>query len=119
MFLIGDPPSYNQTPDDSIAAEARRAGVSPAEMIYEVLLRRDGHEMIYLPMGNSEGERFQSVGRNLLKTDLTILGLGDGGAHYLMICDAAFPTYLLTYCMRDATARRSLPLPLVITMRFV
>ncbi len=111
MFVLGDPPNYNPAPHDSIAAQARRSGVSPAELIYEVLLRRDGHEMIYRPMGNSEGERFQSVGRNLLKTDLTVLGLGDGGAHYSMICDAAFPTYLLTYWTRDATPDRQLPLP--------
>jgi N-acyl-D-amino-acid deacylase len=111
MFVLGDPPNYNPSAQESIAAEARRAGVSPAELIYDVLLRRDGHEMIYRPMGNAEGERFQSVGCNLLKTDLTILGLGDGGAHYSMICDAAFPTYLLTYWTRDATPDRQLPLP--------
>src|SRR5215813_1483737 len=73
MFVLGDPPNYNPTADESLAAAARRAGVSPAELIYEVLLRRDGHEMIYRPMGNSEGDRFQSVGRSLLKSDLTIL----------------------------------------------
>jgi N-acyl-D-amino-acid deacylase len=111
MFVLGDPPNYNPTSDESIAAEARRGGMSPAELIYEVLLRRDGHEVLYRPMGNGEGERFQSVGRNLLKTDLTVLGLGDGGAHYSMICDAAYPTYLLTYWTRDATPDRQLPLP--------
>lgn len=111
MFVLGDPPNYNPTTEESIAAEARRAGISPAELIYDVLLRRDGHEVLYRPMGNGEGERFQSVGRNLLKTDLTVLGLGDGGAHYSMICDAAYPTYLLTYWTRDATPDRQLPLP--------
>jgi len=111
MFILGDPPNYNPTKQESIAAEARRIGVSPAALIYDALLRRDGHEVLYRPMGNDEGERFQSVGRNLLKTELTILGLGDGGAHYSMICDAAYSTYLLTYWTRDATPDRQLPLP--------
>ena len=111
MFILGDPPNYNPTQEESIAAEARRAGIRPADLIYDALLRREGHEVLYRPMGNGEGERFHSVGCNLLKSDLTLLGLGDGGAHYSMICDAAYPTYLLTYWTRDATPDRQLPLP--------
>lgn len=111
MFVLGDPPNYNPSKDDSIAAQARRAGVPPAELIYDALLRRDGREILYRPLGNAEDDRFESAGRNLLKTDLTILGLGDGGAHYSLICDAAYPTYLLTYWTRDASPDRQLPLP--------
>lgn len=111
MFILGDPPNYNPSKEDSIAAQARRAGVKPAELIYDALLRRNGHEILYRPMGNAEDDRFESAGRNLLKTDLTILGLGDGGAHYSLICDAAYPTYLLTYWTRDASPDRQLPLP--------
>ena len=37
-----------------------------------------------------------------------VLGLGDGGAHYGMICDASFPTYMLAHWARDrATGRLS------------
>lgn len=36
--------------------------------------------------------------------DTTILGLGDGGAHYSMICDAASTTYVLTYSSPIAAA---------------
>ena len=111
MFVLGDPPNYNPSKEDSIAEQARRAGVMPAEFIYDALLRREGHEILYRPMGNAEDDRFESSGRNLLKSDVTVLGLGDGGAHYSMICDAAYPTYLLTYWTRDATADRRLPLP--------
>ena len=28
-----------------------------------------------------------------------IVALGDGGAHYAMICDAAYPTYMLANCL--------------------
>jgi N-acyl-D-aspartate/D-glutamate deacylase len=31
-----------------------------------------------------------------------VLGLGDGGAHYGMICDAAYPTYMLSEYVRDS-----------------
>ena len=111
LFVLGDPPNYNPTQTQSIAARARALGIEPREFIYDALLQRDGHEILYRPMGNCEGERFESVGLNLLKTPLTVLGLGDGGAHYSMICDAAYPTYLLTYWTRDATGEKQLPLP--------
>jgi N-acyl-D-aspartate/D-glutamate deacylase len=109
--VLGDPPNYNPRAEDSIAARARVMGIAPSELIYDALLQRDGHEVLYRPMGNSEGEKFESSGRNLLKTDTTILGLGDGGAHYSMICDAAYPTYMLTYWTRDAGPDRRLELP--------
>jgi N-acyl-D-amino-acid deacylase len=110
MFVLGDPPNYHPSRQDSVAAQARQKGLDPREFIYDALLRRDGHEILYRPMGNSGGERYEAAGRNLLKRDLTILGLGDGGAHYSLICDAAYPTYLLTYWSRDAVGDRQLPL---------
>ena len=39
-----------------------------------------------------------------------VLGLGDGGAHYGMICDASYPTFLLAHWARDrASGRFSVP----------
>ena len=40
----------------------------------------------------------------------TVPGLSDGGAHYGFICDASFPTYLLTHWARDRTRGEKLPL---------
>jgi N-acyl-D-amino-acid deacylase len=116
LFVLGDPPNYNPGREESIAARARAAGMEPLELIYDALLQRDGHEILYRPMGNAEGERFESSGRNLLHNDRTILGLGDGGAHYSMICDAAYATYFLTYWVRDAAADRAVELPDAIRM---
>jgi N-acyl-D-amino-acid deacylase len=116
LFVLGDPPNYNPGREESIAARARAAGVEPLELIYDALLERDGHEILYRPMGNAEGERFESSGRNLLHNDRTILGLGDGGAHYSMICDAAYATYFLTYWVRDAPPDREVALPDAIRM---
>lgn len=110
LFVLGDPPNYHPDAEDSIAARARRSGREPLDVIYDALLERDGHEILYRPMGNQEGERFESAGRNLLGHPATVLGLGDGGAHYSMICDAAYPTYLLTHWVRDAPADRRVEL---------
>jgi N-acyl-D-aspartate/D-glutamate deacylase len=35
-----------------------------------------------------------------------VLGLGDGGAHYGMICDASFTTFALSYWTRDRSHGR-------------
>jgi len=103
LYPLGDPPNYTPDISDCIAERARRAGKDPRELIYDTLLERGGTEILYCPLGNCEDGKFDSAGA-LMKADNTILGLGDGGAHYGMICDASFPTYLLTQWTRDATA---------------
>ncbi|HEY2179777.1 MAG TPA: amidohydrolase family protein [Caulobacteraceae bacterium] len=97
LFVLGDPPNYNPAAGDSIAAQARDQGREPMEVIYDALLARDGREILYFPAANRSGERFEDAGAELIRAPHTILGLGDGGAHYGIICDASYPTYLMTY----------------------
>lgn len=100
LFPLGDPPNYNPSVDDSFAARARRLGVNERELMYEALLEQNGKALIYCPLGG------HADGRMDLATDLfgvpgTVLGLGDGGAHYGMICDAAFTTFVLQQYVRE------------------
>lgn len=111
LFPLGDPPNYHPSAEQSVGAIARRQGRDPLDVVYDLLLQRDGREILYRPLGNLEGERFESAGRNMLKSEHTVLGLGDGGAHYSSICDAAYPTYFLTYWSRDAPPDRKVDLP--------
>ena len=111
MFVLGNPPNYNPRSDESIGGRARAMGVDPRELIYDALLQRDGREVLYRPLGNSEGDKFESSGRNLVRNDRTFPALGDGGAHYSMICDAAYTTYFLTYWVRDARDDKKIELP--------
>jgi len=111
LFPLGDPPNYHPAGEDSVKAIAAREGRDPLEVIYDLLLRNDGREILFRPLGNLEGDRFESAGRNMLVSPYTVLGLGDGGAHYSSICDAAYPTYFLTYWCRDAGEDRRVPLP--------
>ena len=111
LFPLGDPPNYHPAPEDSAGAIAKRTGRGVMEVIYDMLLAREGHEILYRPMGNTGGHRFQSAGRNMLPHRHTVIALGDGGAHYSMICDAAYTTYFLTYWGRDAEPDRKFSLP--------
>jgi N-acyl-D-aspartate/D-glutamate deacylase len=36
----------------------------------------------------------------------TVIGLGDGGAHYGMICDSSYTTFMLGHWTRDRIGRR-------------
>jgi N-acyl-D-aspartate/D-glutamate deacylase len=114
-FPLGDPPCYTPLLDDSIPNRARREGRDPRELIYDELLKHDGHAIIYVPLGNMADGRLDSGGL-MAGAPGTLLGLGDGGAHYSMICDATWPTYFLESCVRDATPDRKVALPLAVKM---
>jgi N-acyl-D-aspartate/D-glutamate deacylase len=96
-----NPARYDPAPETEVTELARRNGVSRREMIYDLLLEQDGHAILYSPGGNFINRSLDPVSA-LLHHPKTVLGLGDGGAHYGMICDASFPTFMLTHWARDA-----------------
>ena len=104
IFPLTDDPDYEPDASTSIAARARARGVSPMEA-YNRLLDEEGHAMLLVAMANFENSSLDTVGR-LIRRDDVVLGLGDGGAHYGMICDASFPTFLLAHWARDRKTDR-------------
>jgi N-acyl-D-amino-acid deacylase len=115
LFPLGDPPNYHPTRDQSIANRARTAGLDPLEVIYDELLADEGHGVLYRPGGNRAGDRLEG-GSVFLDHPHTVLGLGDGGAHYGLICDAAYPTYFLDYWVNHEDPAKRISLPVAIRM---
>lgn len=105
MFPLGEPPNYEPDRADSIASRARARGVSPLEEAYDRVLDDDGHAMLLITLANFRDGSLDTVAE-LVKRDDVVLGLGDGGAHYGMICDASFPTYMLAHWARDRPSGR-------------
>ena len=105
IFALGDNPNYEPNPSDSIGARARAKGVNPMEEAYDRLLDDDGRAMLLVATSNLEKNSLDTVGE-LLHRDDVVLGLGDGGAHYGMICDASYSTYFLAHWARDRASGR-------------
>jgi len=113
MFLLGDPPDYEQPFEQSIAARAQRLGVTPEEHVYDLMLERDGRNNLYVTLCNYEYGSLDSS-LEMMRHAGAVLGLGDGGAHCGTICDGSYPTFMLTHWVRDRTRGERLPLPVVV-----
>ncbi|MCC5996142.1 MAG: amidohydrolase family protein [Oceanicaulis sp.] len=102
LFTLSDDPDYEQPLDRSIGARAQARGVSVWEELYDTVIAREGRELIYMPIYNYTEGDYANV-HAMLTHPLAIPGLSDGGAHVGTVCDASFPTYLLSYWTRDRT----------------
>jgi N-acyl-D-aspartate/D-glutamate deacylase len=109
MFPLGDIPNYEPAPEESVKARAEATGKDPREIILDMLLERDGKALIYFPLMNYHCGSLDDV-RKMLTHPNTAFGLSDGGAHCGIICDASFPSTLLTHWGRDRTSGPKLPL---------
>lgn len=115
LFTLSENPDYEQPPESSIAAKARARGVSVWEQLYDTVIARDGRELIYLPIYNYTELSYDNV-KAMMDHPLAMMGLSDGGAHVGTVCDASFPTYLLSYWTRDRTRGDKIALPRAVQM---
>ena len=107
---------YEPRAEDSIAAEAAATSTSSEAIVYDMLMENDGRGYIYLPLLNYSKFNFDHIAE-MMNHEATILSLSDGGAHCGVICDASFPTYMLSYWVRDRERGERLPLEKVVSMQ--
>jgi len=100
LFPLGDPPDYEPTPDMSVAAIAARENRDPEAVLYDLMLRHDGRELLFYPVLNYAGCTAEPI-REMILHPRSVLGLGDGGAHCGIVCDASMTTFMLTHWVRD------------------
>ena len=105
MFELGNPPRYEPEAGSSIADRAAREGRDPAEVAYDLMLNDDGKGMVYVAFGNWPGDSLEHVFEFFDDPD-AVMGLGDGGAHYGLICDSSYPTFVLSHWARDRAGRK-------------
>lgn len=93
LYFMDESANYNFGDKDNLMLKAEREGRPVDEVIYDALLEDDGHAILCRYAADLNTYLKNTAG--FFGGPLTIPALGDGGAHYGMICDAAFTTYLL------------------------
>ena len=112
-FELGPELNYEPEPDTSVAARAAQLGVSPWQVLLDLLARDGGDTLLLCPFENYSSGALNEI-FEMLTDPHTICGVGDAGAHVGTICDASYPTYLLTHWGRDRTRGERLPLEFLV-----
>ncbi len=113
LFPLGPECNYEPAPDESVTALAEKEGVSPEEMLYELMLRHDGRELLLFPLLNYSDGNCDPI-YEMIHHPRAALGLGDGGAHCGIICDASIPTFMLSHWVRDRKRGPKIPVELAV-----
>ena len=109
LYALGDPPDYEPTQDRSVDKIAAERGDDPLSTLYDLMLESHATAMLMLPFYNYFYGNHDAI-REMLMHPAGVVGLSDGGAHCGMICDASYPTFLLTHWARDRHRGEKLPL---------
>jgi N-acyl-D-aspartate/D-glutamate deacylase len=116
LFPLGDPPEYEPGPERSVQSIAAREDLTPEEVTYDLMMADDGRGLLYIPLlGYAHGD-FDALHEMLVHPG-SVLGLGDGGAHCGLLCDASLPTYMLTHWVRDRSRGARLGLEQAVHMQ--
>ena len=115
LFPLGEPPDYEPTADASVAAIARRDGRPADAVLYDLMLGHDGRELLFFPVLNYASGSAEPL-REMLLHPRAVLGLGDGGAHCGIVCDASMTTFMLTHWVRDRWRGPRIPLERAVRM---
>ena len=102
--MLGNPPVYEPAGSSSIAARAEREGISAAEIAYDLLMQDGGRAMLLVTIGNYAKGSLDHM-FEFFDDPNSVMGLGDGGAHYGLVCDSSYPTFVLTHWVRDRPGR--------------
>jgi N-acyl-D-aspartate/D-glutamate deacylase len=113
VFPLGERPNYEPDRSASVGALAEAAGVSPKEMMLDLLVREGGRELFYQPLGGYFTYNFDFFRKNMQHPNV-LFGLSDGGAHCGVIADAGMPTFILTHWARDRVKGERFPLEFLV-----
>ena len=100
IFRLGNPPNYEPTLSESVACQAEQRGMTPEAVAYEWMMEQGGRGILYRPTTNYAAGSMDAV-YDMLRHPHTLIGLGDGGAHVGVMCDATDMTHALTHWTRD------------------
>ena len=109
VFALGDAVDYEPRPESSIRAIAKREGLDPWAVAYDVMLQADGHEFLLWPLLNYGSHSYDGL-LAMMEDPISVQGLGDAGAHVGLVCDASMNTFMLSHWVRSRQRGRRLSL---------
>jgi N-acyl-D-aspartate/D-glutamate deacylase len=113
LYPLGAELDYEPTREASVAAIAEREGRDGFDVLYDLMLADGGRAFLMHPIQNYGRTSYDGL-HAMMSDPLTVQGLGDGGAHCGIVCDASMTTYMLTHWVRDRTRGERLPLELAV-----
>ena len=93
VFPLGENPNYEPEFKDSVAGIAKELKLDVMEVMYDLLLKGEGKELFYQPLGGYHTYDLEPQ-KKLLEHPNVLFGLSDGGAHCGVIADAGMPTFM-------------------------
>ena len=90
-------PALKHLEGRTVAELAAERGKDPLDAFLDVTLEDDLDNEFTMQSFNTRADRMAE----LLNDPSILLGLGDGGAHLDMLCDAGYPTYMLGTWVRE------------------
>lgn len=107
-FVLKPPLDYEPDEARKVSTLAASSGGSVESYFYDLLTDDSGAIAIQFLTNYAQGDL--EVSREMLSNPITVSGLGDGGAHMRMVCDASAPSFHLAFWTRDRTRGPRLPL---------
>ena len=100
VFYLGDDetPNYTTPPTENLEAQAAAAGEHWVETFIRLSDETDGRALFNLRMFN---QSLKELG-DLFRSEHIFPSLGDAGAHVSQIMDAGWPSFILSYWIREA-----------------
>jgi len=109
MLPVAEPINFEPRPEDTILGLAQRAGVTPEDYAYDFLSADGGRNLLMFPFTNYFRFNLDDV-HAMLTHPASVYGLGDGGAHCGIACDASGQTLMLSYWVRDRVSGPRIPI---------
>ena len=113
MFDLGPDLDFEPLPSQSIANRAMAEGRDPLDLLYDLLISDNGHKILFRFATNYVNGNLDTVA-DMIEDPKYLLGLGDAGAHVCFICDAGYPTFVLSHWGKTRSRGRRIPLELLV-----
>ena len=113
FYAFSNPLDYEPPVECRLDQIAARTGCSMEEVLYDLLISEAGNGIAgQFAYNYAEGNL--DATHSMLNNPRVLSGLGDGGAHLLLSCDGAMPTFQLSFWGRDRKRGPKLPLEMLI-----